>query len=310
MKIAKGGQSNQRSLLNASKRRSGFLALFTIPTFIAFFIIVLLPLGRGLYYSFFEWSGLSTNMKFVGLDNYKRMFSDAIVWRAAANDLKIAAIRLVFTLVFSLGLALILTRLKVHANKFFRNILFFAVMLSVVVVTTIWMMLYNPSFGVLTKILAFIGIKSPSGGWLGDYKTALYATILPAIWCSVGFYMIIFISAIESIPRELFESSMIDGANKWREAKDIIFPLLGPQISFAAIYIVISSMNGSYLFVKLLTNGGPNNASEVLGTYMTTTGFNYHQFGYATTIAMLILVMTGVLAVILNTVFKSEAYEF
>lgn len=300
------GKAGRKRVWNA---RTGFILLFTIPTLVLFSIFVLFPIVKGLYYSFFQWSGLSTNMTFLGLDNYKRLVSDPVVWRALGNDLQIAGIRLVATLVLSLGLAVVLTRLNVLANKFFRSVLFFPVMLSVVVVCTIWMMLYNPSFGVLNTILNGIGITPPEAGWLGDFRTALYTTIPPAVWCSIGFYMIIFISAIESIPATLFESAKIDGANPWTELRSIILPLLRPQINFCVIYVVISSMNGSYLFVKLLTDGGPNNASEVLGTYMTLNGFSYHQFGYATAIATLILVATLALSGVLNKIFKSEAYE-
>lgn len=290
--------------------RSWFIFFFTVPTLILFTGFVLLPILQGLYYSFFQWTGLSKNMTFLGLENYRRMINDAVVWTALLNDLKIAAIRLIITVICSLFLALLLARGEVFGNKFFRSVLFFPLMLSVVVVCTIWMMLYNPSFGIITTILNSVGIQSPAAGWLGDFRTALYTTIPPAVWCSIGFYMIIFISAIESIPETLFESAKIDGASTWRQNWQIVLPLLRPQINFCVIYVTISSMNGSYLFVKLLTNGGPNSASEVLGTYMTLNGFTYHQFGYATAIASLILVTTLVLSGLLNKVFKSEAYEF
>lgn len=307
----KGPQAQSaRKLPNAWKVRSRFIALFTLPTFVLFAVFVLLPIVQGLYYSFFQWSGLSKDMQFIGFDNYVKLFHDPIAWRALGNDLKIALIRLAFTLILSLGTALILTRCRVPGNRFYRNVLFFPVMLSVVVICTIWMLLVNPSIGVVTRILSFFGIASPDAGWLGDYRTALYTTIPPAVWCSVGFYMIIFISAIESIPAELFESAKIDGVSHWSEMWDIVLPLLRPQINFCVIYVVISSMNGSYLFVKLLTDGGPNSSSQVLGTYMSLNGFNYHQFGYATAVAMLILAATLVLSTVLNRIFRSDAYEF
>lgn len=290
--------------------KSLFIFLFTVPTLCLFSIFVLMPIASGLYYSFCQWNGLSTDIKFSGLDNYKRLIADPIVWTALGNDLKIAAIRLVFTLVLSLLGAMLLTRINVFGNKFFRNVLFFPVMLSAVVICNIWMMMYNPSFGVITTLLKAIGIKSPDAGWLGDFSTALFSTIPPAVWCSVGFYMIIFISAIESIPAELFESATIDGAAPWKQTISIIIPLLQPQINFCVIYSTISSMNGSYLFVKLLTNGGPNSSSEVLGTYMSLNAFSYHQFGYATAISTLILGATLVLTGVLNKVFSAKAYEY
>ncbi|MCI8996078.1 MAG: sugar ABC transporter permease [Lachnospiraceae bacterium] len=246
----------------------------------------------------------------MALENYKRLLADPVILTALGNDLKTAVIRLLFTLLLSLGLALILTRIHVPGNRFFRSLLFFPTMLSAVVVCTVWMMLYNPSFGILNLLLDVIGVPIPDAGWLGDFRTALYSTIPPAVWCSVGFYMIIFISAIDSIPETLFESAKMDGVSLWVETKDIILPLVRPQINFCAIYVVISSMNGSYLFVKLLTNGGPNSASEVLGTYMTTNAFNYHQFGYATAIGTLILAVTLLISGLLNKIFRSEAYEF
>ncbi len=290
--------------------RNGFLFCFTVPTLALFSVIVLIPILQGLYYSFFSWNGLSSEKTFVALENYKRLLADPVILTALGNDLKTAVIRLLFTLLLSLGLALILTRIHVPGNRFFRSLLFFPTMLSAVVVCTVWMMLYNPSFGILNLLLDVIGVPIPDAGWLGDFRTALYSTIPPAVWCSVGFYMIIFISAIDSIPETLFESAKMDGVSLWVETKDIILPLVRPQINFCAIYVVISSMNGSYLFVKLLTNGGPNSASEVLGTYMTTNAFNYHQFGYATAIGTLILAVTLLISGLLNKIFRSEAYEF
>ena len=291
------------------RKRNGFLLMFTLPTLALFTLFVLIPIFQGIYYSLFQWSGISSNMTFLGLDNYKRLFGDSVVWTALLNDLKIAAIRLAFTLIISLTLALLLTRFKIFVNQFFRKVLFFPVMLSVVVICTIWTMLYNPNFGALNSLLSVIGIQPPPAGWLGDFGTALYATIPPAIWCTTGFYMLIFISAIESIPSSLFESARLDGASIWTEIRYVILPLIRPQLNFCAIYVVISSMNSSYLFVRLLTNGGPNSSSEVLGTYMTLNGFSYHQFGYASAIAVLILVSTIILSLILNKIFRSETYE-
>lgn len=298
-------------LNSAHAQQSRFVFVFTVPVLVLFSLFVLVPTVQGLYYSLFNWSGLSSNMTFVGLANYKRLlFEDAIVWQALWNDVKVALARVAFTLVLSLTLALLLTRTRVLANGFFRNIFFFPVVLSAVVICTVWMMMYNSSFGIINPILNFFGISAPAAGWLGDKHTALMSVVPPAVWCSVGFYMIIFISAIEGIPGELYESALLDGAGTWKQIVHIILPLIRPQINFCVVYTVISSFNASYMFVDLLTNGGPNNASQVLGTYMSLNGFEYHKFGYATAIAMLILAATAAMSVIMNRIFKSEAHEY
>ena len=221
-----------------------------------------------------------------------------------------ALARVVFTLVISLGLALLLARTRVFGNRFFRNVLFFPVVLTAVVICTIWMMMYKSNFGIINPILGIFGITPPNAGWLGDKSTALMAVVPPAVWCSVGFYLIIFLSAIEGIPSDLYESAVLDGASTWRQVFSVIIPLIRPQINFCVVYTVISSFNASYMFVDLLTKGGPNNASQVLGTYMSLNGFEYHKFGYATAIAMLILAATALMSTIMNRVFKSEVYEY
>ncbi len=298
-------------LSSARAQQGRFVFVFTVPVLLLFTLFVLVPTVQGLYYSLFDWSGLSSNMTFVGLENYRRMlFEDSVVWLALWNDVKVALARVVFTLVLSLALALLLTRRRVLANGFFRNIFFFPVVLSAVVICTVWMMMYNSSFGIINPILNFFGISAPAAGWLGSKQTALMSVVPPAVWCSVGFYMIIFISAIEGIPGELYESALLDGASTWRQIVHIILPLIRPQINFCVVYTVISSFNASYMFIDLLTNGGPNNASQVLGTYMSLNGFEYHKFGYATAIAMLILAATAVMSVIMNRIFRSEAHEY
>lgn len=296
---------------SAHAQKSRFVFVFTVPVLLLFTLFVLVPTVQGLYYSLFDWSGLTSNMTFVGLQNYRRLlFQDPVVWLALWNDVKVALARVVFTLVLSLTLALLLTRTRVFANGFFRNIFFFPVVLSAVVICTIWMMMYNSSFGIINPILSVFGIEAPAAGWLGSKQTALMSVVPPAVWCSVGFYMIIFISAIEGIPGELYESARLDGASTWKQIVHVVLPLIRPQINFCVVYTVISSFNASYMFIDLLTNGGPNNASQVLGTYMSLNGFEYHKFGYATAIAMLILAATAVMSVIMNRIFRSEAHEY
>ena len=296
---------------SAHAQKSRFVFVFTVPVLLLFTLFVLVPTVQGLYYSLFDWSGLTSNMTFVGLQNYRRLlFQDSVVWLALWNDVKVALARVVFTLVLSLTLALLLTRTRVFANGFFRNIFFFPVVLSAVVICTIWMMMYNSSFGIINPILSVFGIEAPAAGWLGSKQTALMSVVPPAVWCSVGFYMIIFISAIEGIPGELYESARLDGASTWKQIVHVVLPLIRPQINFCVVYTVISSFNASYMFIDLLTNGGPNNASQVLGTYMSLNGFEYHKFGYATAIAMLILAATAVMSVIMNRIFRSEAHEY
>lgn len=287
-----------------------FIALFTLPALILFFWFVIIPIFQGLYYSFFDWSGLSEDMTFTGIKNYQRLGGDEIVWKAMGNDVLIALIRILVTLALSLLFALLLTQSKIRGNGFYRNVLFFPVVLSGVVVCTVWMMMYNHNFGVINRMLALVGLSDPEAGWLGDKNTALMATIPPAVWNSVGFYVIIFVSAIENIPDSLFESAKLDGAGFATRIKNVILPLIKPQINFCVVYCAITSLNGSYMFVELLTKGGPNNASEVLGTYMKTVGYKYHQFGYATAISMVILGVTAIMSLVLNNIFKSEAYEF
>lgn len=306
----KNSKKQTKTAYSRKQQERRFIFLFTVPGLILFLWFVIIPIFQGLYYSFFSWSGLTTEMDYLGWANYKKLISDEVVRIALINDLKVAVIRIVFTLVLSLSLALLLTQARVWGNGFFRNVLFFPVVLSGVVVCTVWMMMYNHNFGVINRLLGVIGLSDPASGWLGDKHTALLATIPPALWNSIGFYIIIFISAIENIPRELLESAKIDGAGALQRILRVILPLITPQINFCVIYAAITSLNGSYMFVELLTKGGPGNASEVLGTYMKTVGYNYHQFGYATAVSMMILVVTAVMSVVLNKLFRADAYEY
>ncbi|MCU6710586.1 sugar ABC transporter permease [Paenibacillus sp. J5C_2022] len=291
-------------------KRTLFILAFTVPTLVLFGIFTAYPLLRGLYISFFKWSGYSGNMEFIGIDNYKRMFQDDIVGTAIYNDYFLVFWKVILILLIATFLAVALTRMNIKRTGVFRVILFFPNLISVVVIGVLWRYIYNPTdIGFLNAFLSIFTSEPVKTVWLGQTDTAMWAILAPAVWAGIGFYMILLMAAIMNIPESLYEASNIDGATRWHQFKHITIPLIWEQLKVSLIHIVITTLNGSFIIVWLMTEGGPDNSTQVMGTYLYQMGFKQYHMGYASAIGALILVLTLVTSLILNRVMKRDIIQ-
>lgn len=270
--------------------------LFLLPAIIVMLVFVYLPVVQNFYYSLFRWSSIDPNWKFIGINNYLRILGDDIVPLSLKNNVLYAVISVLFQVFLALVLAsLIESRiLRPGAVTFFRNSLFIPSVLAITVVGVTWQLIYRPDTGLLNQALRALGLDSLTRTWLGEESTAMMSIIMVSQWQWVGYVMILFIVAIQAIPEELFESARIDGANGWQQFFHITVPMVRETTLVMTTITVIGAFK-VFDIVWVMTAGGPNHASEVLGNYLYRVGFRNDEMGYASALASLLFVITFLL---------------
>lgn len=268
--------------------------LFIAPNFIGFAVFILIPVLISLVVSFTDFNIFKgfENMKFVGISNYTKMFRDNWFLAAIKNNLIYAAGTIPVSLFIGIVLATILNN-KVFCRTLLRLMIFIPYIASVVAISVIWMLILNPSQGILNNFLRGIGISNPPG-WLGDPKWALFCVIVIGIWLSIGYNTIIYMSGIQAIPKDLYEAAEIDGASGLQTFGYITIPMLRNTTFF----LMITSIIGSFQVfgqINIMTGGGPGTATTVIAHYIYLAGFRYHKMGYAASMAWFLLIVIFVI---------------
>ncbi len=288
--------SNAPRVTRRAQQRLG--VLLVVPVTVMMVVFFLLPLGNSLVYSVVDFDGLSTNPPFVGLANFREMFTDDLVWHALQNNAVWIVIGTAAPLVLGLGIALLLWGIG-RGSLIYRLCFFLPFVLPGVAVGIVWGWIYDPVQGLLNKALGAVGLSSLERGWLGDPRTALYAILVTAIWGGTGFATVIFISALRNVDAELVDASRIDGAVGLARLWHIILPQIMPVF---LMVLTLTLVGGFSVFdiIFIMTGGGPAGATDVIGTYAYTNAFQLSRIGYGTTLALLITVLSVPCAVALN----------
>ncbi|MFG6147013.1 carbohydrate ABC transporter permease [Halobacillus sp. B23F22_1] len=297
-------------MVQSKKQKYMFLAFCLVPTFIMFSIFTLYPLFSGLYYSFFEWSGSSQDKTFIGFENYIKLFNDSIIPRTIYHDYFLVGTKIVGIMVLALFFAVALTQLKIKEAPFYRIVFFFPNIMSVVVIGILWAFIYNPSMGLVNSGLEAIGLESWTRAWLGNEDWALASLVLPSVWAGIGLFMLMLMGGIANVSKSYYEAAEIDGANEWQQFWKVTLPLVWPQIKISILYIVITTLNGSFIIVQVMTGGGPNNSTHVMGSYLYQQAFKQFNFGYGATIGVMILVISLITVLILQFLMRRERVEY
>ncbi|RLL47146.1 sugar ABC transporter permease [Oceanobacillus piezotolerans] len=297
-------------MVQSKKQKYMFLAFCLVPTFVLFSIFTLYPLVSGLYYSFFDWSGASDNKEFIGLGNYVRLFNDAIIPDTIIHDYFLVVTKVIGIMILALFFAVALTQLKIKEAPLYRIVFFFPNIMSVVVIGILWMFIYNPSLGLVNSGLGFLGLEQYARPWLGDENWALPSLVLPSVWAGIGLFMLVLMGAISNISKSFYEAAEIDGATKWQQFWRVTVPLIWPQIKICILYIVITTLNGSFVIVQVMTGGGPNNSTHVMGSYLYQQAFVQFNFGYGAAIGVMILVLSLITVVILQFILRRDKIEY
>ena len=271
------------SRMKSKKLRSAItIGLFVAPALIVYSIYVLYPIISTFMYSFYDWDGMGVG-KFVGMQNYINLFKDAVFLTALKNNTWVVLTSVFAQIPLGLIMALMLFA-PIKGIKFFSSIYFFPFLISTVAVGLLWVLMYDPINGIINQVINFFGFDNVP--WLSDANTALFAVLMVIVWQFAPFYMILFKAAIVGIPEELYEAAAIDGANSVTKFFRITFPLLMPTIVSSSILAVVGSLKSFDIFY-IMTAGGPNHGTELLGTYMFKQAFINFNMGYASAIAFL-----------------------
>lgn len=262
--------------------------LFVLPALALYTGFLVAPAAQSIVISFTDWNGVSPDPNFVGLDNYAQIFQDPVAMVALRNN----AIWSVMTIVVPIVLGLLLAVLLNGSSRLMpmlRTVFYMPAVLPLVAVAAIWGWLYDPSQGSVNEILRAVGLGALAQPWLGQDSTALGAVIVAGIWVRTGFPMLLYLAALQSIPHELYESARTDGANRWQQFWHITMPDLRPAHVIVLALSVIDSFK-VFDIVFAMTNGGPGNSTQVLGTWMFVNVFQYFNAGYGTAMAVLITI--------------------
>jgi raffinose/stachyose/melibiose transport system permease protein len=247
--------------------------------------------------SFYQWSGFRTETpKFVGFDNYVRMFTaDPVFWTATFNTLLWVVLTLAVPMMLGLLLALGLNR-KLAGRNAMRSIFYIPSVFASITVAAMWRWIYNPTLGLVNQTLHQIGLGHWAQTWLGDPNIAIYSVFVASIWQAVGFPLVLFLAGLQSVPQELVEAAKIDGASTWQVFKAVTLPALRPTTVVVLILTIINSLKVFDLIVGM-TGGGPAQSTQVLALWSYTQSFSNHAFGAGGAVATVLLIISLALVV-------------
>jgi len=262
---------------------------FILPNFLGFALLTLVPMAFGLALSFMEWSPWG-DPEWVGFENFERMFRSSTFWIALWNTTYYAAGHIPLTMAVSLGLALLLNR-TLAGLGFFRTAFFLPYVTSLVAVAVVWNMLFNPASGPVNQFLQLVGVSDPPG-WTSSTAWAMPAVIVASVWRDMGYYMVLFLAGLQTIPTELYEAARVDGANAWQRFRNVTLPGLRPTTFFVLIMCTVASFKVFDLIV-VMTDGGPGRATKVLSQLIYEEGIREGRFGLASAISLVLFVLVA-----------------
>lgn len=272
----------------ALRRRNTLLGWsFILPNFLGFAALTLVPVVATFAIAFTTWNSYSTP-EWVGLDNFDRLVHSENFRIALQNTIYYALGHVPLTLVCSLGLAVLLNQ-KLRGVRFFRTAAFFPYITSLVAVAVVWNMLFSPSNGPINQFLEFVGVAHPPG-WTADTTWAMPAVIITSVWRDMGYYMVLYLAGLQTIPVEYYEAAAVDGATRWQQFRHVTLPGLRPTTFFVLIMLTISSFK-VFDLVFVMTEGGPGRATLVLSQLIYREGIFEGRFGYSSAIALVLFLL-------------------
>ena len=259
--------------------------------------------------SLFKRSAYSPTEDFVGLDNFTKLFKDANFIRSMQNTILLIVVVTIVTFAFALVFAAILTREKIKGQNFLRIIFYIPNILSVVVISAIFSAIYDTNNGTLNSLLSLLTGKTVAVLWKGE-NMVMVSLIIAMVWQAIGYYMVMYMASMASIPQSLYESAGLDGAGRVTQFFQITLPLIWTNIRTTLTFFIISTINMAFLFVKAMTSGGPNGASEVALSYMYKQAYTNSTYGYGMAIGVMVFLFSFGLSALVNAVTKRKPLEF
>lgn len=292
--------------MKSAVQRAGWTLV--APAIVAIGVFFVLPVAAGLLLSLTDFDiytlGSWANLRVVWLENYRTLVADALFWRALANTVYFVVVGGSVSIAVSFGAALLLSAGAVRLRALWRTVFFVPVVTTVVAAAVVWRAWYHPRVGVLAAAFLAVGLQPID--WLGDPRWAMPAIILFAVWKNFGFNMMIFVAALESIPRVLYEAASVDGASRWQQFRTVTLPMLRPALGFV---VLMTSIGYFQLFAEpyVMTQGGPAHATMSLVLLMYRSGFQWWNVGYGAAVAWVLFALLLVVTVLVTRVRATEA---
>lgn len=297
-------------LMDKHKGRGRFIAICLTPAVLLFSIFMIFPTLNIFIMSTYKWGGYSSKKTFVGLKNFQKLFQDTKFIQSFQNTILLITVVTIVTIIFALVFAAILSRVSVRGSNIFRVIFYIPNILSIVVIAAIFSAIYDPSSGLLNSMLSiFRGREAEPILWLGEKNIVIFSIAGALIWQAIGYYMVMYMASMSSVPESIYESASLEGANKITQFFKMTIPLIWTNIRTTLTFFVISSINLSFLFVQATTNGGPDGLTEVFLSYMYKQAYTNSSYGYGMAIGVVVFIFSFGLAGIVNWVTKREPLE-
>jgi multiple sugar transport system permease protein len=255
---------------------------FLLPNFLGFAVLTLVPVVALFYLSFTDWN-IFGHANWIGLANFRRLVHDDSFRIAVENTIYYTVFHVPLTLAVSLGLALLLNR-KMRGVAFFRTAAFFPYVTSIVAIAVVWNMMLSPEKGPVNHLLNVIGISHPPG-WSTSTTWSMPTIIIVGTWREMGYFMLLFLAGLQTIPPELHDAARVDGASAWQRFRNVTLPYLRPTTFFVTVILTIWSLK-VFDLILVMTNGGPGQSTLVLSQYIYKTGFENSEFGYASAVSV------------------------
>lgn len=274
--------------MNKALRNPLIYILFVLPAFILFLAFFIYPIYTAVDNSFTNWNGISKTAKYIGFDNYVRAFQDVSFWKSVRNNVYF----IMFSCFIQVPLIIFFSLLIANVKKLkglYKTAVFAPSIMSTAVIGILWGFIYNPDFGLMNEFLGLFGVEPIY--WLSEKKWAMISILITNAWQWTGFYIIMVLAAIISIPKELDEAAAIDGATGIQRARKITLPLIMPIISVVILLSIAGAMKAADIVI-VMTKGGPFGSTDVMATYMIRYAITSFQHGFGNTIAVLIFAFT------------------
>ncbi|GHD79418.1 carbohydrate ABC transporter membrane protein 1 (CUT1 family) [Salinibacterium amurskyense] len=273
------------------------------PALVILAVFYLYPIGYNAVLSVFSWD-LRGPMKFVGFGNFAELFTDPDFGKVIQNTLVYMGMEVSLVMIFGLILALFLNR-QGWLSEFLQGVSFAPNVIALVSVSLIFVWLMDDDIGLFNQILSAVGLEPV--GWLSDPQVALFSLVLVSVWKSVGLNALIILSALQSIPRYLFEAADLDNASAWTRFRRITIPMISPTLFFLVLVNVIGSFQ-AFDTINVMTQGGPQSSTNTLIFSVYREGFEYYRVGYAAAIAVVLMVLVGLITVLYFRAFQKRVH--
>ena len=249
--------------MNRKKAQGRFVFCCIAPAAILVTLFIFVPTINVFRMSLYRMGGITNRKEFVGFNNFKSLMGDDNFLQAMQNTIAIIVLVTLFTIFFAILFGAILHRGKFKGKNFFRVIFYVPNILSIVVIAGIFGAIYNPSTGLLNTFLRAIGLDPLAHQWMGDQNIVLYSIIFALVWQAIGYYMVMYMASMAAIPEDLYEAASLDGATEIQMFFQVTLPLIWSNIRTTLTFYIISTINLSFQFVQIMSDGGPNGHSEV-----------------------------------------------